>query len=355
MNWSRPSSTVSLPRRHRRVGVAVTVALIIALGVMAGPAMAKAPGSAHAPTVNADTPCVGLSGGPARIRHVIVLFMENQPYDDIIGNPDAAYVNDLAGRCGQATNYHNITHPSAPEYLAATSGELGGIGDCPPVFLDPSWPPTCPDTNDNIFHQLMSAGQTWKNYEESMASNCFEGEDDSNYDINHNPAAYYTDLGGPSGVPGSPCQQFDVPLGTPQSGNLENDLANGTLPNYSFIAPDLIHDTHNGTIAVGDQYLAELVPTIFNSPQYKDGSTVLFLTWDEGEGGSSDDCAFNTTDIGCHIAMVVASPYTRPGTQSAKLFNHYSLLKTTEQLLNLPLLGHAADPKIKSMAPAFHL
>jgi hypothetical protein len=50
-------------------------------------------------------------------------------------------------------------------------------------------------------------------------------------------------LGWPSGAPGSPCQRFDVPLGTPQAGNFESDLANGTLPNYSFIAPDLIHDT----------------------------------------------------------------------------------------------------------------
>jgi phospholipase C len=188
-----------------------------------------------------------------------------------------------------------------------------------------------------------------------MASNCFEGEDETNYDINHNPAAYYTDLGGPSGEPGSPCERFDVPLGTPQAGNLENDLANGTLPSYSFIAPDLIHDTHNSTIAIGDEYLHELVPTILDSQQYRNGSTVFFLTWDEGENGSTDDCAYNTTDVGCHVAMAVISPYTRPGSASATLFNHYSLLKTSENLLSLPLLGHAADPQVKSMAPAFGL
>jgi phosphatidylinositol-3-phosphatase len=337
-----------------RAGLA-SLALAAAFAATAGPASASTPNSADPPTVDAVTPCVGLSGAPARIEHVIVLFMENQPYRDIVGSPDAPYVNDLARRCGAATNYHNITHPSAPEYMAATSGELGGEGDCPPVFLDPSWPPTCPDPNDNIFHQLLADGQTWKVYEESMATNCFEGEDDSNYDINHNPAAYYTNLGGPSGDSNSPCKQFDVPLGTPQAGNFETDLADGTLPNYSFIAPDLIHDTHNGSIAVGDQYLSELVPTILNSRQYRDGSTVLFLTWDEGEDGNTDDCAYNTTDVGCHVAMVVASPYTQPGTESSKLFNHYSLLKASEELLGLGLLGHAGDPAVKSMAPAFHL
>jgi phosphatidylinositol-3-phosphatase len=338
----------------RRVATGAALALA-ALGIAAAGAAAQRPGSAHSPRIDASTPCVGMSGAPSRIKHVIVLFMENRPYDEIVGSPEAPYFNSLAGRCGAATNYHNITHPSAPEYLTATSGELGGAGDCPPVFLDPSWPPTCPDENDNIFNQAMQAGKSWKVYEESMATNCFEGEDESNYDINHNPAAYYTDLGGPSGEAGSPCERFDVPLGTPQAGNLESDLANGTLPSYSFIAPDLIHDTHDGTIAQGDEYLAELIPTILESGQYEDGSTVLFLTWDEGEGGSTDNCAYNTTDVGCHVAMAVISPYTKPGSVSGKLFNHYSLLKTSEELLGLSLLGHAADPRVKSMVAAFHL
>ena len=281
--------------------------------------------------------------------------MENQPYVNVVGSPDAPYINQLADKCGLATNYHNITHPSAPEYLAATSGELGGAGDCPPVFLDPSWPPTCPDANNNIFNQALAARQTWKVYQEDMATNCFEGEDSTDYDINHNPAAYYTDLGGPSGAPNSPCQQFDVPLGTPQQGNFEADLANNTLPNYSFISPNLIHDTHNGTIAQGDEYLSQMIPTILNSAEYRAGSTVLFVVWDEGEGGHTNDCAFNTTDIGCHVPAVVISPYTRPGTRSAELFNHYSLLKTTEQILRLPFLGHANDPDIKSLNADFHL
>ena len=35
-------------------------------------------------------------------------------------------------------------------------------------------------------------------------------------------------------------------------------------------------------------------------------------------------------------------------------FNHYSLFKTSEQLLHLPFIGNARDPRVKSMAPAFH-
>jgi hypothetical protein len=338
----------------RRVGLA-TLAVATTLGAFAGTAAARTSDASPSLGVSARTPCIGAAPVHGAIQHVIVLFMENQPYVDIAGSPDAPYVNNLAARCGQASNYHNITHPSAPEYIAVTSGLLGGAGDCPPVFLDPSWPPTCPDPNDNIFHQTMVAGETWKNYEESMATNCFEGEDSSNYDINHNPAAYYTDLGGPSRRPGSACSLFDVPMGSPRAGQFEHDLSAGTLPSYAFVEPDLIHDTHDSTIAVGDQYLSTLIPTIFQSPQYRDGSTVLFLTWDEGEHGHTDNCAYNTTDIGCHVFMVVASPYTVPGTVSGRLFNHYSLLKSDEQLLGLPLLGNAAHPRVKSMLRPFNL
>ena len=95
---------------------------------------------------------------------------------------------------------------------------------------------------------------------------------------------------------------------------------------------------------------------IVASPTYRSERTVIFITWDEGEGGSTDDCATNTSDRGCHIATLVVSPSTPRGTRSAVLFNHYALLKTTEQLLGITTyLGHARDASSRSMRSAFHL
>lgn len=48
--------------------------------------------------------------------------MQNHSYGDIIGSPQAPYLNSLAAECGPAANYHNISHPSLPNYLGATSG-----------------------------------------------------------------------------------------------------------------------------------------------------------------------------------------------------------------------------------------
>jgi hypothetical protein len=81
---------------------------------------------------------------------------------------------------------------------------------------------------------------------------------------------------------------------------------------------------------------------------------VVFVTWDEGEGGSNgEDCATNTSDPSCSVATIVASPSTSTGARSGVLFNHYSLLLTTEQLLGRPALGQAKFAA--SMVTAFNL
>jgi acid phosphatase len=69
------------------------------------------------------------------------------------------------------------------------------------------------------------------------------------------------------------------------------------------------------------------------------------ITWDEDDGSS-----------GNHVATIVVSPTTPAGTTSSTAFNHYSLLKTTEQLLGITtFLAHAGDSTTQSMRSAFHL
>ena len=68
------------------------------------------------------------------------------------------------------------------------------------------------------------------------------------------------------------------------------------------------------------------------------------VTFDEGSTRSN------------RVVTLVISPTTPPGTKSATKFDHYSLLKTTEQLLGVPTrLGRAAEPSTLSMRTAFHL
>ena len=277
----------------------------------------------------------GRVAAPPTYRHVVWIWMENHSYGDIIGNKaQAPYLNALASECGLATNYHNISHPSLPNYLAATSGrDRDGL----PVlsWLDCSPSAVCDTSAASIFGQ----GETWKAYQESMPSNCARSNS-GEYAVRHDPPPYYEKLSG--------CASHDVPYA-----KLVTDLAANAMPAFSFITPNLIHDMHDGTIAQGDAWLASHLPAILTSAAYRAGNTAIFITWDEGSGGHPAENCAETSDTSCHIATIVVSPSTRAGSISGILFNHYSLLGTTEQLLGLPRLGQASS--YPTMTAAFHL
>jgi hypothetical protein len=131
-----------------------------------------------------------------------------------------------------ATNYHNITHPSLPNYIGATSGlGLAGLqvftSDCNPSHR-------CSTGTPSIFSQVSN----WKAYQESMPTNC-DRKNSGEYAVRHNPPPYFTTLSG--------CDTFDVPYPA-----LANDLASNSLPTFSFITPNVSDDMHDGTVAQGD-------------------------------------------------------------------------------------------------------
>jgi phosphatidylinositol-3-phosphatase len=250
---------------------------------------------------------------PKRVRHVVWILMENHSYDQIIGSSDAPYINRLAHDCGLAADYEAISHPSLPNYVALTSGSTQGI-------TDDDGPSSHPLRVPSIFSQL---GGAWRALDQSMPSAC-DQSDSGQYAVRHNPATYYTNIRGV-------CRRRDVPLG-----NRPNLSAR-----FTFVTPNVCDDMHSCPRQDGDAWLAGFVPNILRSRDYRAGKTVVFITWDEGSGDN-------------HVATLVLSRYTRPGTVSRKAFNHYSLLRTTESLLGIrEKLGQAATAS--DMRSAFHL
>ena len=251
-------------------------------------------------------PC-GTLAEPRRVRHVIWVWMENKPYHAIIGSPSAPYENALAAACGLATNYHSVTHPSLPNYIAATSGKTWGITDDAP-------PAAHPLNVASIYSRVKAAGKTWRDYQENAPRNCPLASS-GRYTVRHDPAPYYTDIRGD-------CVSWDVPMGTTENGSFLSDLSSGTLPAFALVTPNLCNDTHDCPVSTGDAWLKSWIPRILASPNYLAGNTVVFLTWDEDDGSA-----------GNRIPMIVIAPSVRAGTHSAGAFDHYALLKTTQQLL----------------------
>jgi phosphatidylinositol-3-phosphatase len=268
-------------------------------------------------------PCGGDAGRPAAITHVIWIWLENHSTGEVIGS-HAPAIAALAHDCGLATDYRAVAHPSLPNYIAATSGSTQGIAD------DGS-PSQHPLPVASIFSQAPSSGS----YEESMPSPCFL-TNRYPYAPRHNPEVYYTRFR-------ASCARNDVPLGSIASGPFVQALRSGSLPAFSFVTPNLCDDMHDCTIPAGNAWLQAWIPAITSSATYRAGHTVVFVAWDEDDGSA-----------GNRVPLVVVSPYTRPGTRSAAPFGHYSLLRTTEELLGIrPYLGRAASAP--SMRSAFGL
>jgi hypothetical protein len=334
-----PLRTAIITRRYRVVaGVGVVVALVAGCSPSAErPALVeRAPGrvapSTSAPPVQehqlppttapvppttvelppGQPPCGVRAVAPPVYAHVVWIWMENKRYGNVIGDVAAPYETALAGQCGTDRNYRQVGRPSLPNYLGATSGDTYGIAD-------DAGPSAHPVANDNIFRQVRAATGTARSYVEDMPSNCASAAQ-GKYAVKHNPAAYY--VGGSDHVA---CLADDVPMGTTTSGALRADIDGNRLPTFALVVPNICDDGHDCSASTGDHWLATWLPLILNSGPYRSGDTAIFIVWDESTP----------------IPNIVISPTTTPGLVTDAPVDHYALLRTTEEMLGLPLLGRA--------------
>ena len=312
-------------------GAATTSSATAAVAATSTPTTGAPRGSPRATTAAAASsavaapaaapPCGSKSTPPAVYDHVIWIWMENHSYNQVIGAAQAPYETALARQCGTATRYSSVGSPSLPNYIGATSGSTQGIAD-------DAGPGAHPVSSDNLFRQVRASGRTERSYQEAMPGPCALGSS-GRYAVKHNPAPYYV---GPADR--QACGADDVPLGTAQGGALAEDVANGTLPAFAFITPDLCSDTHDCGVSTGDAWLRTWVPRIVAGADYRAGRTAVFVVWDEDSP----------------VPNIVVSP-TTPATVSDVALDHYSLLRTTEEMLGIPkLLGRAANaPSMRTL------
>jgi phosphatidylinositol-3-phosphatase len=261
--------------------------------------------------IPAASPC-GVPGA-VHYDHVVWIMLENVGYS-VVGSPSAPYFNQIASRCGLATNDDAVSHPSLPNYIALTSGSTQGISD-------DAEPSSHPLRAPSIFSEL---GSNWRALVESMPSPC-DHVTSGSYAARHNPAVYFTSVA-------STCRRRDVALSLPLN------LSAG----FTMMVPNICNDMHSCPVTVGDAWLRRYVPLILASPQYQSRSLVLFITFDENDSMASNQ-----------VPTIVIAPSTPIGARVAISFTHYSLLKTTETLLRVGLLGQARTAH--SMVAPFHL
>jgi hypothetical protein len=115
-----------------------------------------------------------------------------------------------------------------------------------------------------------------------------------------------------------------------------------------------------GGLVSADAWLRNWIPRIIGSAVFKRNG-LLLVTFDEavaqGDGADASACCSeaqfpNTPNNGGpvqgsgggRVGAVALSPFIRPGTVTSHPYNHFSTLRTIEQLFGLPLLGYAGSP-----------
>jgi hypothetical protein len=355
--------------------------LVAALAVMAG---FPAPSEAAAPPV----------------KHVFVILLENENADTTFGaNSKAPYLARTLPAQGQfMPNFYAVTHLSLGNYIALVSGQGSNIetqADCN-VYSEFT-PGTIgadgqaigqgcvyPTTVKTVADQLSAKGLTWKGYMEDMGNTPAEGttcrhpalgqqdhtqtaEAGDQYAARHNPFVYFHSI-----IDSPSCAQNDVPLDRAPA-----DLRSAsTTGNFTFITPDLCSDGHDepcvdgrpGGLVSADAFLREWIPRIQASPAYRQGGMIV-VAFDEAEagpGGDADSTACcgqpqfpNTPNNGGptpgqgggRTGAVVLSPFVKPGSTNQTAYNHFSLLRSVEDIFGVEHLGYAARAGLKAFGP----
>jgi phosphatidylinositol-3-phosphatase len=247
--------------------------------------------------------------------HVVIVVEENHDYADIIGSPDAPYINSLAADSDAAlfTQSFALTHPSQPNYLMLFSGSEQGI-------TSDSLPKNLPFAKDNLGGLLIKAGKTFAGYSEDLPQAGFDGEKSGEYARKHNPWANW---------------QNSTSCGIPPACNLPFSAFPAhfdSLPTVAFACPNLTHDMHNGadpaTIATADTWLREHLDGYIRWARKNNG--LFILTFDEGK--TKGDNRIATLFVG---AMVKQGNYPQR-------IDHYSVLRTVEDMFALTHAGNSA-------------
>jgi len=254
-----------------------------------------------------------------RVAHIVIIVMENKTSSEIIGSPQAPYLNALARRYSLAADYSALLPSGLSNYIALTSGSDQGITDY-------RTPPTAgyAVAAVNLADRIEASRRTWKLYAESIPAPGYASGDTTLYTPGHVPFLYYSDILDNTHRRSSHIVPFT---------QLPHDFrAASTTPDYVFISPNKRHDMHDAPVAFGDAWLKRWVPRILASPAFTSTPSLLVITWDEGVGSDQ------------HVATILAGSVVRRHFTSAQPYDPYSLLHTIETLWRLsPLTQNDAQ------------
>ena len=257
-------------------------------------------------------------------RHIVMVMEENSEYSSVVGSSAWPNLNSLMAHGALPTHYYANTHPSIGNYFMLTTGQILTNNDnSTQVWNVP-----------NIARQMLGAGIRFRVYAEGITQG-YVGGNTGLYLVRHDPFALLSDVADNATV----AKQVIWPFA-----QFSKDLASGTLPEFSFIVPDVDDDAHNGTPQQADAWLQKnVVELLSNDAAFQQGGDgMLVVDFDEG---ATSDTAYG----GGHVSPVLWGPIIKDAyrQESSTIYQHQSMLLTIEKALGL-----SNPPGTSAKAPA---
>ena len=242
--------------------------------------------------------------------HIFIVFLENTDYDKAATDPNfMSYFLDAV----RLDNYYGVTHPSEPNYIAASGGDYFGMADDGFYAI--------PSNYTTIVDLLEPKGLTWRAYQEDAPTPCFKDfQSNGEYFRKHNPFIIYDSIANNA----TRCNNV-VP-----ATQLQADLAAGNMPNYAFYTPNIVNDGHNSTVAVASNWLKGFLTPLLADKTFNN-NTLVVITFDETETYTLPNRV---------LALLLGDSVTAlKNTTDSTFYTHYSLLSTIESNWDLGNLG----------------
>ena len=274
-------------------------------------------------------------------QHVVLVIEENTSLST--ARADMPWLTGESNTYAYANNYKSNTSGSLMDYLWLASGSCHSAKNCTLPAGTHDFQCTgdsCASaiTDDSIFRQMINLGISWKVYAQSYdaAAGCSAGAGcgvpttpdnghSTSYYRRHNGATWYSDILN---------NQSEWSHITDFS-HFQTDLTNNALPRFTIIAPDGLHDAHDGTPLAADQFLqAQLTPLLNKSWFQPGGDGLLIVTFDNGNG-----------DVAGLVFTTMIGPNVKNGFVSSVAYQHQNLLRTM-----LDVLGIADHPGASATA-----
>ena len=348
---------------------------------------------------------------PPQVKHVFVVMLDDEPYATVFGPASPAhYLSGTLEHMGELlVRYYAVAHEQLANGIALLSGQgptLQTAQNCP-TYEDLASGTAgadgqasgrgCvyPSTTQTLAGQLTAKHLKWRAYVEGMGEGpgtagvgvppaaggacghpALGAADPTSaqtppvgqaYATWRNPFVYFHSV-----IDSAACASEDVGLS-----RLKIDLASAkSTPSFSYIVPDRCDDGTATPCAPGqaagmgaaDGFLRKVVPEILGSKAYKEGG-LLAITVDEapstGEFADSSSCCGQPSfpnlpapaggigpPGGGQVGALLLSPFVKGGGTDQGTYNHFSLLRTVEDLFGLPHLGYAAGREVSSFSPS---